>query len=344
MLLLGCIIGSVYILSNLPSNPIPTSSSNIPTTTITPIIGETSTPTLTPFLPTNTPITTPTAISTTQAPPTSTKINTLPQLFLPGNISREGDTLGGAVIRYQVSATDAEDGLLPVNCAPHSGSLFSVGSTSVNCMATDSQGATSTTSFTVEVKDTTPPTIASHGSVSVQATSASGVIVTYTNPTTSDIVDGTGTAYCSLESGKQFKTGDTTITCTATDSHGNPAIATTFNVHVTSPPNNSILVLVYWDRDNNGLHGSSDFLLSADVVLYAGSSCSGAVFAKPLKVFGYKFVDLADGTYCVKVNSVEHVDNCVLVPRNGVNRKVYNNLQGGEDRDDLSPGFPYVCS
>jgi len=342
-LLICCILGSSYLWSRFRF-PVPIPSSNTPTATITPIIVETGTLTLTASLPTDTPIIIPTATFTTEASPTSTKTNTLPQLFLQGNIITEGDTISGAIVTYQASATDAEDGLLSVDCAPSSGSLFSVGSTSVNCVASDSQGATTTRSFTVEVKDTNPPTIASHGSVSVQATSDSGALVTYTNPTTSDIVDGTGTAYCSLESGKQFKIGDTTVTCTATDSHGNPAVATTFNVHVTSPPNNSILVLVYWDRDNNGLHGSSDFLLSADVVLYAGSSCSGAVFATPLKVFGYKFVNLADGTYCVKVNSVEHVDNCVLVPRNGINRKTYKNLQGSEDREDLSPGFPYVCS
>lgn len=336
VILLACILGSVYLWQNFPSAPPPANSptSNIaqPTLTLSPAL------TATAFTP-------PTTVSTTEAPPTPTTTNSLTQLFLPGNISREGDTIGGAIISYQVSATDAEDGPLPVDCTPRSGSLFSVGSTIVNCSATDSQGATITNSFTIDVKDTTPPTIAAHGDISVQATSASGAIVTYTNPSTSDIVDGPGTASCSRASGDQFEIRDHTITCTATDTRGNSA-STTFFVHVTAPPtpvrNSSILLLVYWDKDKDGRHDSSDYLLSAALELYAGFSCSGTVIATPLAFLGYKFDNLSAGTYCVKVKSVEDVGSCALIPRTS-STKIYNNLEENEDREDLSQGIPYVC-
>jgi len=341
LILLACVFGLVYASSHWPF-PIP--QPNSPTPTITePAATLTSQPT-------DTAVTPPTAASTTEAPPTPTKVNTPPQLFLPGNISREGDTIGGAVISYQVSATDAEDGLIPVDCAPRSGSLFSVDSTSVNCSATDSQGAKTNNSFTIEVKDTTPPTIASHEPVNVQATSDSGAIVTYTNPTASDIVDGTITPICSPPSGGQFRIGDTTITCTASDSHGNPATPATFVVHVTPPPNSSIVLFVYWDRNNNGLYKNSDdwLITGATLELYTGSSCSGTVLATAGEFLGYIFSDLSAGTYCVKVinNSIDNGGECALVPRGGLNTKVYT-LNTNERYEDLGTpgrsGFPYVC-
>jgi hypothetical protein len=43
------------------------------------------------------------------------------------------------------------DGSRPVNCNPASGTLFSAGTTTVNCSSTDSRGNTSNGSFTVTV-------------------------------------------------------------------------------------------------------------------------------------------------------------------------------------------------
>lgn len=46
----------------------------------------------------------------------------------------------GARIRYTATATDAQDGELPVTCDPASGALFPVGTTTVTCSATDTAG------------------------------------------------------------------------------------------------------------------------------------------------------------------------------------------------------------
>jgi len=86
--------------------------------------------------------------------------------------------------------------------------------------------------------DTTPPVIAAHLDVTAEATGPTGATVSYTSPSTSDDVDGTGTATCSPLSGTLFALGTTEVTCDATDTAGNPAISTNFNVIVqdTTPP------------------------------------------------------------------------------------------------------------
>ncbi len=90
--------------------------------------------------------------------------------------------------------------------------------------------------------DLTAPVIAAHGNENAEATSASGATVTYSGPTASDGTSGPGPVACLLASASVFGLGDTTITCNASDSAGNPATATTFVVHVvdTTPPDTSI--------------------------------------------------------------------------------------------------------
>jgi hypothetical protein len=86
--------------------------------------------------------------------------------------------------------------------------------------------------------DTDAPVINGHLDVTVEATSATGAIANYTNPGTTDAIDGPGVATCSPASGTFFGFGNTTVTCNATDSNGNAALPTTFVVHVvdtTSP-------------------------------------------------------------------------------------------------------------
>ncbi|MCX4710309.1 HYR domain-containing protein [Streptomyces griseus] len=57
----------------------------------------------------------------------------------------------GARISYTATATDPQDGELPVTCAPPSGSLFPVGTTTVTCTATDSAGNTGADTARFEV-------------------------------------------------------------------------------------------------------------------------------------------------------------------------------------------------
>lgn len=81
--------------------------------------------------------------------------------------------------------------------------------------------------------DTTPPVISAHSGISATTTSASGAVITYTAPSYSDDVDGTGTATCAPPSGSTFPVGTTAVTCNAADSAGNSATPTTFSVMIT---------------------------------------------------------------------------------------------------------------
>jgi hypothetical protein len=80
---------------------------------------------------------------------------TTPVLHLPDNITAEATGPTGAVVNYTATADGGD-----IQCSPPSGSTFPLGTTTVNCSATNDAG-TATGSFTVTVQDTTPPTIVS---------------------------------------------------------------------------------------------------------------------------------------------------------------------------------------
>ena len=160
-----------------------------------------------------------------------------PILSLPSDILAEATGPSGAKVTFSVSATDVVDGPLPVTCSKTSGSTFGFGSTIVTCSATDKVGNSNSAAFLVTVQDTTAPVIAPHADVDATTTTGS-TNVSYASPTTSDVVDGAGVASCSPASDSLFPLGNTTVTCTATDSHGNTS-SMTFVVHVSLPKSSS---------------------------------------------------------------------------------------------------------
>jgi hypothetical protein len=149
----------------------------------------------------------------------------------------------GAIVTYVVTVTDvgsspASPGLVQaapptLTCTPASGSFFPIGTTTVNCTATDSVGNTASASFAVQVVDDEDPTITPPANVRVTLPpGASSGSVTYTVPSAADN-SGTVTITCTPASGSMFATGTTTVSCTATDPSGNTATAT-FQVQVVS--------------------------------------------------------------------------------------------------------------
>jgi hypothetical protein len=72
----------------------------------------------------------------------------------------------------------------------------------------------------VTVNDTTPPVLTVPANATVEAASPAGVVFTYTASAT-DTVDTALGASCAPPSGSTFLLGTTTVTCTATDAHGN---------------------------------------------------------------------------------------------------------------------------
>lgn len=147
-----------------------------------------------------------------------TTVNQVPPVInCPSNIIQSADSgQCSSVVNYTVTATD-DFGIPTVVCNPPSGTAFPVGTTTVNCTATDATGNSSTCSFTVNVNDTQPPSI-----VCPPTQIASAGVVNYPAPTASDNC-AVSSVVCNPPSGSTFPAGVTTVTCTATDSAGNTA-------------------------------------------------------------------------------------------------------------------------
>ncbi|MFD5788495.1 HYR domain-containing protein [Streptomyces sp. NPDC087866] len=79
-----------------------------------------------------------------------------PVVTVDDRIARADDE-NGTRISYWATASDAQDGRLPVTCTPASGSLFPIGSTTVTCTATDTAGNTATDTAVFDVLDPPPP-------------------------------------------------------------------------------------------------------------------------------------------------------------------------------------------
>ena len=155
---------------------------------------------------------------------------TFDAITAPGNLTVEATSFAGAVVTYAVSANDRQGQQVPVTCNPASGSIFGLGPTTVTCTAT-ANGETTTEQFTVTVADRTPPTIKVPPMKIVRTTKLGGVAVTF-GVTAGDLVDGNLGARCNPVSGARFRYGETTVTCTSADRHGNASTAS-FKVIVT---------------------------------------------------------------------------------------------------------------
>lgn len=89
---------------------------------------------------------------------------TAPALLLPGNIVTQDP-----VVTYTASAQDLVDGSVLLTCTPSSGSTFPLGTTVVQCSASDTRGNAASGSFTVTVQDSTQPDTEAPTFVSISA-------------------------------------------------------------------------------------------------------------------------------------------------------------------------------
>jgi len=159
-----------------------------------------------------------------------------PVLSLPDDLTQEA-TGPSTAVSYSVTATDGVDPSPTVVCTPASGSGFPVGTTGVDCTATDASGNVARGAFHVVVTDTTAPDLAPGVDVVAEATGLAGARVTYATPAASDLVDGAVSATCTPASGSVFALGVTTVRCTAVDRAGNAAHSTLrVTVRDTTPP------------------------------------------------------------------------------------------------------------
>jgi hypothetical protein len=155
-----------------------------------------------------------------------------PTLTLPGNLTIFADNNVGLIVSYDVSANQEA----AVVCSPASETFFPIGTTTVSCTATNAFGVQSSGSFTITLIPDPRPVLVLPADISVDPTSPSGTVVTYT-ATATDAVDGTIAVVCTPPSGSLFPIGPTQVICQATNTRGYTRFGT-FYVYVTdtTPP------------------------------------------------------------------------------------------------------------
>ena len=145
----------------------------------------------------------------------------------------------GAPPLYEVTASDAVDGIIPAPCSPDGTSNFAFGTTPVACSAFDSAGNESASvDFDVVVDDTMLPEITFAESPVVRSTTGAFETIDFLgNVSVTDNADPAIEPVCLVDgmavaSPYDFPADSTsTIACTATDSSGNEATAS-FDVTV----------------------------------------------------------------------------------------------------------------
>jgi hypothetical protein len=145
-----------------------------------------------------------------------------PALTTPGNLTVEATSAKGAIVPYSVTSDNPN---APVVCNPPPNSVFPLGSTTVHCTATVvATGEASSASFVVTVVDTTAPVFSGvPDTIETEVNGVQSAAVSYSAPVATDAVDGDVLVTCSPPSDSTFDLGDTDVTCTADDSHGNEA-------------------------------------------------------------------------------------------------------------------------
>lgn len=147
---------------------------------------------------------------------------TAPTVDPVADIHIEGDSIGGAAVTFSVpAANDTDAGVVTTTCAPASGTLFAVGTTTVTCTARDHAGNQSNTTFSVEVTDTTAPSLTLTGEASLSIERGE----TFTDPgvVAIDIVDAAAVTVTVTGTVDTNTSGDYVLTYSAEDQSGNTA-------------------------------------------------------------------------------------------------------------------------
>ena len=220
-----------------------------------------------------------------------------PVITVPANFNAEATSASGAAVTYTASALDAGDGVVTPICTPVSGSTFALGENTVTCTATDLHYNTATASFKITVVDTTPPVITVPSDIVLEATGVN-TPVTWTAPTSTDLVDGSVAVTCTKNSGDTFTVGETIVNCEATDSHTNKGTAS-FKVTITdttpppapsllAPPDGSAFKSVDWTladwTDVNDVNLVSEPVKYIYESSHSASTNAGGSFVSPVYV------------------------------------------------------------
>lgn len=191
----------------------------------------------------------------------------------------------GATVNYTATATDGCGSPVTYTYSKASGTVFSVGVTTVTVTATDVVGNTATRNFTVTVNDNQAPVFTSvPANITVAAPNNScAATVNYAAAVASDACSAVTLAY-SKASGTQFSTGTTTVTVTATDASGNSNTASfTVTVVDTQAPQLTLPANITTNVAANTCGANVSYFVTAS------DNCGGTVNLSYSKVSGTEF-------------------------------------------------------
>lgn len=164
----------------------------------------------------------------------------------PANISQANDLgICGATVTWQVPtvADNCPNSNIVQTSGLTNGAVFSLGTSTIEYIATDGNGNTDTCTFTITITDTESPAIVSCPANMVVSSDSGicGAIVSWTAPTVTDnCPNPTISQISGLTSGSLFPSGTSTIVYVATDANGNSDTCS-FTVTVTDSENPVIL-------------------------------------------------------------------------------------------------------
>lgn len=146
---------------------------------------------------------------------------TAPELKVPKDIVSEATDPALNIIQIgSATAFDIIDIESITNDAPDA---FALGLTTITWTATDTSGNSVSTTQTVTIQDTTSPLVSAPADIIVEATSPTDNIISIGDATATDII---GIQSITNDAPATFPLGDTIVTWTTIDTHGNSATAT----------------------------------------------------------------------------------------------------------------------
>jgi uncharacterized protein (TIGR03382 family) len=160
-----------------------------------------------------------------------------PALSCPASVTAEATGAEGAIVTYPPATISDATSSPTLQYSQASGTRFRLGTTDVTVTATDGSGNSASCTFTVTVRDTTPPALACGADLVAEATVRTGASVDFALPTATDAVTAAPALTASHEPGSLFPLGTTRVTVTASDRAGNTAACTfTVTVRDTTAP------------------------------------------------------------------------------------------------------------
>jgi HYR domain len=170
-----------------------------------------------------------------------------PSIVAPENRS-VGNDRGLATATVAIGSAEVKDNCPNVSVSAARsdglslGSPYPVGSTTITWKAGDASENSNTAVQTVVVSDVEAPSVSVPANMTVNATSASGALVSY-SPSARDNI-GVTSLSCVRASGNQFPIGPNVVECTASDAAGNRASAR-FTVTVLGARDQLVNLLAY---------------------------------------------------------------------------------------------------